>query len=116
VLQQYFPLLLLALAAVLLFVLPARQRKRMTTQQQAMRNSLAPGTPVLTTSGMQATVVGKGDTTVDLEIAPGVVVTFAQQAILEVRKPAGDVPGGPADPGFPGDDAGADGRPADGPR
>jgi preprotein translocase subunit YajC len=114
--EQYFPLILLALAAVLLFVLPARQRKRMAAQQQAMRDSLAPGTPVMTTSGMHGTVVAKGDTTVDLEIAPGVVVTFAQQAVLEVRRPAGEFPGGTVGPEFPGDDAGADGRPADGPR
>jgi preprotein translocase subunit YajC len=106
VLEQYFPLILLALAAVLLFVLPARQRKRMMAQQQAMRDSLSPGTPVMTTSGLHGTVVSKGDATVDLEIAPGVVVTFAQQAVLEVRKPAGEVPGGTAGPG---DDAGADG-------
>jgi preprotein translocase subunit YajC len=113
--EQYFPLILLALAAVLLFVLPARQRKRMQAQQQTMRDSLAPGTPVMTTSGMHATVVGKGDTTVDLEVAPGVVVTFTQQAILEVRKPAGELPASPVEPELPGED-GADGRPADGTR
>ena len=89
--QQYFPLLLLAVAAVALFVLPARQRKRMQAQQQQLRESLAPGTPVMTTAGLHGTVVGRGEGTVDLEIAPGVVVTFAQQAILEVRKPAGAV-------------------------
>ena len=113
--DKYFPLILLALAAVLLFVLPARQRKRMQAQQQSMRDSLAPGTPVMTTSGMHATVVGKGEGTVDLEVSPGVVVTFAQQAILEVRKPVGEFPVTPAEPDVPGED-GADGRPSDGPR
>ena len=73
-----------------LFVLPARQRKRMQAQAQAMQESLTIGTPVMTTSGLHGTVAGLGDTTVDLEIAPGVVVTFARQAILEVRKPLGD--------------------------
>jgi preprotein translocase subunit YajC len=113
--DKYFPLILLALAAVLLFVLPARQRKRMQAQQQSMRDSLAPGTPVMTTSGIHATVVDKGEGTVDLELAPGVVVTFAQQAVLEVRKPAGDLPAAPAEPDLPGED-GADGRPSDGSR
>ena len=115
-LQQYFPLIVLALAAVLLFVLPARQRKRVLAQQQQMRDSLVPGTPVVTTSGMQATVVRKGDATVDLEIAPGVVVTFAQQAIMEVRKPAVGAPGTAVEPEVPGEDGGPDGRPADGTR
>jgi len=114
--DQYFPLILLALAAVLLFVLPARQRKRMMAQQQSMRDSLTPGTPVMTTSGLHGTVVRKGEGTVDLEVAPGVVMTFAQQAVLEVRKPAGEVPGTAAEPELPGEDGGADGRPADGTR
>jgi preprotein translocase subunit YajC len=115
VLQQYFPLLLLVVAALLLFVLPARQRKRAQAQQQSMRDSLAPGTPVMTTSGIHAIVAGKGDATVDLEIAPGVVVTFAQQAILEVRKPVQEFPASTVEPELPGED-GADGRPADGTR
>jgi preprotein translocase subunit YajC len=110
VLQQYFPLILLAVAAVVLFVLPARQRKRQMAQQQQMRESLIPGTKVMTTSGLHGTVAGRGEGTVDLEIAPGVVVTFAQQAVLEVRKPAGEV--APAEPELPGDDD----RPADGTR
>ena len=114
--QQYFPLILLAVAAVVLFVLPSRQRKRQQAQQQQMRDSLVPGTQVMTTSGLHGTVAGKGEGTVDLEIAPGVVVTFAQQAILEVRKPAGEVPGPAAGTDLPGDDTGPDGRPGDGTR
>ena len=89
--EQLFPFVLLALAVVLLFVLPARQRKRMAAQAQAMQESLAIGTPVMTTSGLYGTVARLDETTIDLEIAPGVVVTFVRQAILEVRKPAGIV-------------------------
>ncbi len=90
--EQLFPLVLLALAFVLLIVLPARQRKRMQEKAQAMQQSLTVGTPVMTTSGLHATVVRLGDNTVDLEIAPGVVVTFVRQAILEVRQAAADAP------------------------
>ena len=86
--EQYFPFILLALAVLLLFVLPARQRKRMAAQAQTLQDSLTVGTPVMTTSGLHGTVAGLGDKTVDIEIAPGVVVTFARPAILEVRKPA----------------------------
>jgi preprotein translocase subunit YajC len=100
--DKYFPFILLALAVVLLFVLPARQRKRMAEKQQSLQQSLAVGTPVMTTSGLQGTVARLGDGTVDLEIAPGVVVTFVRQAILEVRTPAAesaddDTPGRSAD-------------------
>jgi preprotein translocase subunit YajC len=98
--------------AVLLFVLPQRARKRAQAQAQAMQSSLTFGTAVMTTSGLHGTVAGLGEGTVDLEIAPGVVVTFLRQAILEVRSAATDVAGqvspGDETPGIAG------GRPADG--
>jgi preprotein translocase subunit YajC len=105
--EQYFPLVLLALAFVLLIFLPARQRRKVQQQAQEMQNSLSLGTPVMTTSGMHGTIVALGDTTIDLEIAPGVVATFERRAILEVRKPAApsaDVPGD-ENPGRPAGDA-----------
>ena len=91
--DQYFPLIIVALLVVMLFVLPARQRKRMAAQAQALQESLTVGAPVMTTSGLHGTVAALDDRTVDLEIAPGVVVTYVRQAILEVRKPAGETPG-----------------------
>ncbi len=105
--EQFFPFILLALAVLLLFVLPARQRKRMQAQAQALQESLTIGTPVMTTSGIYGTVVALAEKTVDLELAPGVVVTFARPAIMEIRQPA---------TGIPGDDSpgAAGGRPADG--
>jgi preprotein translocase subunit YajC len=106
--QQYFPLILLGLAFVLLIFLPARQRRKVQQQAQEMQSALAIGTPVMTTSGIHGTVAGLGDTTLDLEIAPGVVATFERRAILEVRKPPGtstDMP-----PALPGDEN--PGRPA----
>ena len=119
--EQYFPIIVLALLAIMLFVLPARQRKRMQAQAQAMQDSLTVGMPVMTTGGLHGTISGLGETTVDLEIASGVVVTFARQAILEIRKP---VTGGQGVEGFDGiqgtdgPDSGTPGetggRPADG--
>ena len=110
--EQYFPIIVLGLLAIMLFVLPARQRKRMQAQAQTMQDSLTIGTPVLTTSGLHGTVAALGDTTVDLEIAPGVVVTFARPAILEVRKPVAGSDG--VDGTDSGTSGGAGGRPADG--
>ncbi|TKJ16656.1 preprotein translocase subunit YajC [Blastococcus sp. CCUG 61487] len=88
-----FLLIMLALLAVVLFVLPARQRKTMQQRAQALQEALTIGTPVMTTSGIHATVAALGETTVDLELAPGVVVTFARPAILEIRQPAGGTTG-----------------------
>jgi preprotein translocase subunit YajC len=89
--QLLFPLIMIGLLVVLI-VLPARQRKKMQERQTEMQNSLAVGTPVMTTAGLHGTVAGLGEKTVDLEVAPGVVVTFARQAVLEVRKPAVEAP------------------------
>jgi preprotein translocase subunit YajC len=89
--QLLFPLIMIAVF-VLLIVLPARQRKKIQERQTEMQNSLSVGAPVMTTAGLHGTVAGLGDKTIDLEISPGVVVTFARQAILEVRKPAVDAP------------------------
>ena len=112
--EQYFPIILIALFAVVLFVLPARQRKKAQAQAQTLQESLAIGTPVMTTAGLHGSVAGLGEKTIDLEIAPGVIVTFARQAILEVRKPAVTTDGAAGD----GTDFGTAGpggdRPADG--
>jgi preprotein translocase subunit YajC len=110
--EQYFPIIVLALLALVLFVLPARQRKRLQARTQAMQESLTIGTPVMTTSGLHGTIAALGGTTVDLEIAPGVVVTLARQAILEVRTPAPT--GNDVDGTDPGSSGAAGGRPADG--
>jgi preprotein translocase subunit YajC len=111
---ELFPLVILVLAFVLLIVLPARQRKKIQEQQRTLQESLTPGTPVMTTAGLHGTVAALGEGTVDLEIAPGVVVTFARQAVLEVRRPAGTDPAAEGTV-LPGDDANgtADGGPAD---
>ena len=111
--MELFPIVLLALFAVVLFVLPARQRKRMQAQAQALQESLTIGTPVMTTSGIHATVAALGERTVDLEVAPGVVVTFARPAIMEVRSPAVLTEDDGTGIDGPGNGA-AGGRPADG--
>jgi preprotein translocase subunit YajC len=110
--EQYFPFILLALAVLLLFVLPARQRKKMAAKAQAMQDSLTIGTPVMTTSGLHGTVAVLSDpATIGIEIAPGVVVTFARQAVLEARTPAVAEPLGSSDDDTQGTTGG---RPADG--
>jgi preprotein translocase subunit YajC len=83
-------LILVALAFVVLFVLPSRQRKKIQANAQAMQDSLTIGTPVMLTSGIHGTIAALGEGTVDVEIAPGVAMTVARPAIMEIRKPAVD--------------------------
>ncbi|MFD1148499.1 preprotein translocase subunit YajC [Saccharothrix hoggarensis] len=77
-----FPLLLVLLAVPLF--LSARKQKRAVAEQQALLKSLEPGDRVMTTSGLYATVADSSDdTTIDLEIADGVITTWLRQAIRE---------------------------------
>jgi preprotein translocase subunit YajC len=48
-----------------------------------LHESLTVGDRIHTTSGLRATIVGLGDDTVDLEIAPGVVTTWMKLAVRD---------------------------------
>lgn len=86
---QFLPLLLIAALAVLL-ILNTRRQKRAIADAQRLQKSLVNGDQVVTTSGVHATVVGSADdTTIELEIAPGVRTTWLRAAIREKIDPAG---------------------------
>lgn len=110
--QQYFFYILLAVVFVALIILPGRQRKKMAAQQQQLQNSLTPGTRVMTTAGIHGTVSSVGEGTVDVEIAPGVPVTFERRAIMQVT-PTSEATGGTgatqAEQPAPGEDTPGDG-------
>lgn len=90
---QFLPLLIIAGLALLL-ILNFRRQRRVIADAQRLQSSLAPGDRVMTTSGLHATVVDSADeTTVELEIAPGVRTRWLRAAIREkitdyVGKPA----------------------------
>lgn len=105
--ESLLPILLIGLAFVLLFVLPARQRKKMAERQTTLQQSLQVGTPIMLTCGLHGTVRGLHDDSLDVEIAPGTVARFARPAVLEVRSgssPTGGSGGGPVDLGKASDD------------
>ena len=79
--ELLFPLLILALL-VPMFLNIRRQKKEMTKTTE-LQDSLNVGDRVMTTAGLHATVAGLGDTTVDLEVAPGVVTTWARMVVRE---------------------------------
>jgi preprotein translocase subunit YajC len=99
--QQYLFYILLAVAFVALIVLPGRQRKKVAAQAQQLQESLKPGTRVMTTAGIHGTVIGLGESTVIVDIAPGVPVTFERRAILQVVHPTVADVTGPEDPSTP---------------
>ena len=106
------PLLLLALAFVVLIVLPMRTRSRQLQQTRQLQAGLTVGTEVMTTSGLYGRIVGLGEDTVELEVSPGVVVRWARAAIAEVRVPPGDQPASAGEPGPPAAQANGESGPA----
>ena len=86
---------LLLLGVYFLAIRPQRARARALA---AVRSGMQVGSTVMTTAGIHATVAELDGDTVLLELAPGVRVRFASQAIVRLI----DEPAGPdADP--PGD-------------
>jgi len=61
----------------------SRRQKKAMQATIALHESLCIGDRVHTTSGLQATIAGIADDTVDLEIAPGVVTTWMKLAIRD---------------------------------
>ena len=85
---NFIPLVLIVLAFWVLVLRPARNRQKdfMATQE-----ALAPGAQVMLASGIFGELVTVGDETVELRVAPDVVVTAARQAVSKIV-PAGDSP------------------------
>ncbi|TDE08584.1 preprotein translocase subunit YajC [Jiangella asiatica] len=74
------PILLIAVFYFLLIRPQQRQRRQMAELQQ----SVQPGSKVMTTAGLIATVVSIEDDEVVLEVAPGVHSRYVRRAIVNV--------------------------------
>lgn len=99
------PLLFIAVLALPL-ILGSRRQKRALAEAQRLQNSLTDGDRVTTTSGLQGTVVGSADeTTIDLEIAPGVRTTWLRAAIREKITDEDDIAAASAPLAAPVDDS-----------
>jgi preprotein translocase subunit YajC len=77
------PLLLIAIFYFLLIRPQQRQRRQLAELQQAIQ----PGTRVMTSAGLLATVVTIDDDEVVLEVAPGVHNRYVRRAIASVISP-----------------------------
>ena len=75
--QLLIPILLFGFLYVLL-IRPQQQRVR---RQQALVSSVEVGDDVLTAGGIVGRVTGLVDDRVDIEVAPGVTLTFVRAAI-----------------------------------
>lgn len=72
------PFLLIGVVFYLLIIRPQKKRQQ---AQQNMVKSIGVGDDVVTIGGFHGTVIGLDDDTMELQLAPGVVVTMARNAI-----------------------------------
>ena len=83
--MQNYALLILMFGLVgVMMVFSSRNKKKMAVKAQELQSAIVPGTRVMTTSGMHATVTAVADDTIELEIAPGVYTTWIRAAVREV--------------------------------
>lgn len=73
-------LFLLAIVAAGYFLI-IRPRKARLKAQRTQATSLEIGSEVMSVGGIMGTIVGMTDATFDVEVAPGVVMTFVRRAI-----------------------------------
>jgi preprotein translocase subunit YajC len=88
--SSFLPLLFIILIFGAMYFLFIRPQQRRNRDLQAMQSRLGSGDEVMTGSGMYGTVtaIDEANGTVDIEISPEVVVTFARGAIARVVTPA----------------------------
>ncbi|MBG0817050.1 preprotein translocase subunit YajC [Planomonospora sp. ID82291] len=87
---DYSSLIMIALMVVVFYFLLIRPQRKRQQEQIQMQNALTPGTRVMTTTGLFATVVGIDADDVILEIAPGVETRWVKAAIGRVLTPVDD--------------------------
>ncbi|MFJ2029692.1 preprotein translocase subunit YajC [Streptosporangium sp. NPDC087985] len=90
---NYSSLIMIALMVVVFYFLLIRPQRKRQQEQVQMQNSLIPGSRIMTTTGLFATVVAIDADDVILEIAPGVETRWVKAAIGRVLTPVDDVEG-----------------------
>jgi preprotein translocase subunit YajC len=94
------PLIVLAITFVLLWLLFILPQQRRVRAHQALVDSVQPGDQVILSAGIFGRIVDIGPEEMTLEVAPGVVLRVARQAVLrrvedatdlDAAEPTGDI-------------------------
>ncbi len=83
-LANILPLILIALVFWFLIIRPARKKQQAISQ---LRSSLKTGDQVLLNSGIYGTITDVGESGLQVELAPGVVVRAHKDAVAMVEQP-----------------------------
>lgn len=81
---SYGSIILIVVMIIAFYFLIMRPQRKRQQQQAQLINAIEPGSRVVTTTGIYATVVAVGDKQIVLETAPGTRVTMLKQAVGRV--------------------------------
>ena len=102
---------LLILLVFVLFALPgillSRTNRKRVEKARAVQAAAQPGDRIITVSGFHGRIVAAGETTVDIELAPGLVATMEREGVYKVLDAQPAEPAAPEEPAAPADPAGA---------
>jgi preprotein translocase subunit YajC len=115
--SSYVPLLIIILVFAAVYFLFLRPRQQRLRQQQTTARELAVGDEVMSAGGIFGRVVALDANEVEVEVAPGVVMTFIRRSISARTPPSGPGRSAPPavdepwdrEPDGPGDTAGPPG-------
>jgi preprotein translocase subunit YajC len=82
--SSYGSIILIVVMIIAFYFLIMRPQRRRQQQQLEMQKKLEPGSRVVTTTGIYATIVAVGDKQIVLETSPGSRVTMLKQAVGRV--------------------------------
>ena len=86
---SYVTLLVIVVIFALVYFLFLRPRQQRMRQQQTSAKQLSVGDEVMSAGGIYGRVVALDSDEVEVEVAPGVVMTFTRRAISARPQPAG---------------------------
>jgi len=81
---SYGSIILIVVMIIAFYFLIMRPQRKRQQQQAQLINAIEPGSRVVTTTGIYATVIAVGDKQIVLETAPGTRVTMLKQAVGRV--------------------------------
>jgi preprotein translocase subunit YajC len=89
--SSYLPLLVIIIIFAAVWILFIRPRQQRARQQQSASRQISVGDRVMSAGGIYGTVVAIDSDVVEVEVSPGVVMTFVRRAISP--RPGGPPPG-----------------------
>lgn len=78
------PLLMIVLLFGVMYFMMIRPQQKRRREAERMQAALSPGDEVVTIGGLHGTIAAVEDETVLIEVAPGVRIRYARQAIARV--------------------------------